>query len=335
MWHLVAAVYHLVRPPYGQCTNSVKRCERWTFPRRQTSSPGTECWHSQWSATSAPVIKQQRQHHRQRQHLGRWRGHGRQGGHGQRRHCRRQRWWFRRWQWHHRWWWRCRRQLRQWRHRRRLRQHLLWLWWYGGPRRRSSSGWWSWLHQAHHTYICGRGQQYLRDKFPCTRIYWQFPQLLPTCSYRTATGEKAKKPQPVSHPVAKMWYRKEMKFVGDFTNWNTFETKFAIKLTPGARGIQAETLYIKDSELCRKFIYRCCLYQYKVSQQKRQTIAQVFFACNTWCLRHLPDSQGEDQENHRHRVAEGMHRPRHLRHGGEDARGSQKVIRRQAIWGNL
>ncbi len=45
--------------------------------------------------------------------------------------------------------------------------------------------------------------------------------------------------------VAKNWYRMETKFVGDFTDWNTFEAKFAdrfsIELTPDARGTQTET----------------------------------------------------------------------------------------------
>ncbi len=38
-----------------------------------------------------------------------------------------------------------------------------------GPRRRRSSRWWSWPHQTHHTHICR--QQYLRYKFPHTRIH--------------------------------------------------------------------------------------------------------------------------------------------------------------------
>ncbi len=79
--------------------------------------------------------------------------------------------------------------------------------------------------------------------------------------------------------VAKKWYRTETKIVGAFPDRNAFETKFAdcfgIELTPNARGTQAETLYIRDGELCRNFIDRCRLYQYKVSQQTRQTIAQA------------------------------------------------------------
>ncbi len=85
--------------------------------------------------------------------------------------------------------------------------------------------------------------------------------------------------------VAKKWYRTETKFVGAFPDWNTFETKFAdrfgIELTPDARGTQAETLYIRDGELCRNFIDRCRLYQYEVSQQTRQTIAQALPTCAT------------------------------------------------------
>ena len=77
--------------------------------------------------------------------------------------------------------------------------------------------------------------------------------------------------------VAKKWYQKVTKFVGAFTDWNTFKAKlvdsFGIDLTPNARGTQAETLYIRDSELCRNFIDRCRLYQYEVSQQARQNIA--------------------------------------------------------------
>ena len=84
--------------------------------------------------------------------------------------------------------------------------------------------------------------------------------------------------------VAKKWYRTETKFVGDFTNWHAFEAKFAdrfgIELTPDARGTQAETLYIRDGELCRNFIDRCRLYQYEVSQQTKQTIARALPACN-------------------------------------------------------
>ena len=77
--------------------------------------------------------------------------------------------------------------------------------------------------------------------------------------------------------VAKKWYQTEAKFVGNFTDWDAFDTKFAdhfgIELTPDARGTQAETLYIRDGELCHNFINRCRLYQYEVSQQTRQTIA--------------------------------------------------------------
>ncbi len=84
--------------------------------------------------------------------------------------------------------------------------------------------------------------------------------------------------------VAKKWYQTETKFVGDFTDLNAFKTKFAdrfsIELIPDARGTQAETLYIRDGELCRNFIDRCRLYQYKVSQQTRQTIARALPACN-------------------------------------------------------
>ncbi len=78
--------------------------------------------------------------------------------------------------------------------------------------------------------------------------------------------------------VAKKWYWTETKFVGDFTDWNAFETKFAdffgIELTPDARGTQAKTLYIRDGKLCRNFI-GCCrrLYQYEVIQHTKQTIA--------------------------------------------------------------
>ncbi len=79
--------------------------------------------------------------------------------------------------------------------------------------------------------------------------------------------------------VAKKWYRTETKFVGDFTNWNAFEAKFAnrfgIELTPDARGTRAETLYIRAGELCRNFIDRCRSYQYEVSQQIKQTIARA------------------------------------------------------------
>ncbi len=71
--------------------------------------------------------------------------------------------------------------------------------------------------------------------------------------------------------------------MGDFTDWDTIETKFAnrfsIELTPDARGSQAETLYIRD-ELCRNFIDCCCLYQYEVSHQTRQTMARALPACN-------------------------------------------------------
>ncbi len=85
--------------------------------------------------------------------------------------------------------------------------------------------------------------------------------------------------------VAKKWYRTETKFVGNFTDWETFEEKFAdrfgIKLTPDARGTQAETLYIRDGKLCRNFIDWCHLYQYEVSQQTKQTIARALPACNT------------------------------------------------------
>ncbi len=77
----------------------------------------------------------------------------------------------------------------------------------------------------------------------------------------------------------------ETKFVGAFRDWNIFETKFAdrfdIELTPDARGTQAETLYIRDDKLCRNFIECCRLYQYEVSQQTRQTIAQALPACAT------------------------------------------------------
>ena len=76
----------------------------------------------------------------------------------------------------------------------------------------------------------------------------------------------------------------ETKFVGDFTDWDTFGTKFpdrfGIELTPDARGTQAETLYIRDGELCHNFIDRCRLYQYEVSQQTKQTIARALPACN-------------------------------------------------------
>ncbi len=45
--------------------------------------------------------------------------------------------------------------------------------------------------------------------------------------------------------VAKKWYRTETKFVGDFTNWNAFEAKFAdcfgIELTLDARGTEAKS----------------------------------------------------------------------------------------------
>ena len=85
--------------------------------------------------------------------------------------------------------------------------------------------------------------------------------------------------------VAKKWYRTETKFVGDFADWDAFEGKFAdrfgIELTPDARGTQAETLYIREGELCRNFIDRCRLYQYEVSQQTKQTIARALPACNT------------------------------------------------------
>ncbi len=85
--------------------------------------------------------------------------------------------------------------------------------------------------------------------------------------------------------VAKKWYRTETKFVGDFPDWDAFEGKFAdrfgIELTPDARGTQAETLYIRDGELCRNFIDRCRLYQYEVSQQTKQTIARALPVCNT------------------------------------------------------
>ena len=85
--------------------------------------------------------------------------------------------------------------------------------------------------------------------------------------------------------VVKKWYQTETKFVGDFTDLNAFETKFAdrfsIELIPDARGTQAETLYIRDGELCRNFIDRCRLYQYEVSQQTRQTIAQALPTCAT------------------------------------------------------
>ncbi len=40
------------------------------------------------------------------------------------------------------------------------------------------------------------------------------------------------------------------------------------------------TLYIRDGEFCRNFIDLCCLYQYKVSQQTRQTITRALPACN-------------------------------------------------------
>ncbi len=52
-------------------------------------------------------------------------------------------------------------------------------------------------------------------------------------------------------------------------------------ITPDARGSQAKTLYIRDGKLCCNFTYRCRLYQYKVSQQTRQTITQALPACNT------------------------------------------------------
>ncbi len=86
--------------------------------------------------------------------------------------------------------------------------------------------------------------------------------------------------------VAKKWYRTETKFVGAFPDWDIFETKFAdrfgIELTPDTRGTQAETLYIRDGELCRNFINCCHLYQYEVSQHTRQTIAHALSAC-TMC----------------------------------------------------
>ncbi len=46
----------------------------------------------------------------------------------------------------------------------------------------------------------------------------------------------------------------ETKIVGNFTDWNTFDMKFAdcfgIELTPNARGTQVKTLYIWDGKLC-------------------------------------------------------------------------------------
>ncbi len=81
--------------------------------------------------------------------------------------------------------------------------------------------------------------------------------------------------------VAKKWYQKETMFVGSFTAWDAFKTKFAdrfgIGLMPDARSTQAETLYIMDGELCRNFINLCCIYQYEVGQQTRQTL--FIFKC--------------------------------------------------------
>ncbi len=77
-------------------------------------------------------------------------------------------------------------------------------------------------------------------------------------------------------------------------DWDAFENKFAdrfgIALTPDARGTQDKALYIRDGELCHNFIDHCRFYQYKVSQQTRQTIAQALPACaNLRCLPDLPD----------------------------------------------
>ena len=63
---------------------------------------------------------------------------------------------------------------------------------------------------------------------------------------------------PVSLSIWRL-LRTDTQFVGAFPDWDAFETKFAdrfgIELTPDARGTQAETLYIRDGELCRNFIY--------------------------------------------------------------------------------
>ncbi len=138
--------------------------------------------------------------------------------------------------------------------------------------------------------------------------------------------------------VAKKWYRTETKFVGPFPDRNAFETKFAdcfgIELTPNARGTQAETLYIRDGELCRNFIDRCRLYQYKVSQQTKQTIAQALpdsttcDTCATCPTREVKIKRITDVVLQRECIFLSSSRT-----GGkdEDVRGSQKAVRRQVI----
>ena len=103
--------------------------------------------------------------------------------------------------------------------------------------------------------------------------------------------------------VAMKWYRMETKFLGNFTDWDAFETKFTdrfgIEHTLDARGTQSEILYIRG-ELCRNSIDHCCLYQYEVSKQTRQTIALALPVCKQQMrhLQRLPDPQREDQEDH-------------------------------------
>ena len=49
---------------------------------------------------------------------------------------------------------------------------------------------------------------------------------------------------------------------------------------PDARVTQAETLYLRDSELCGNLSYHFHLYQYKVSKKTRQMIARALPPCN-------------------------------------------------------
>ena len=117
------------------------------------------------------------------------------------------------------------------------------------------------------------------DKYPRTRIHLQFPRHAPITQER-----RHKNLDQCLTGVAKKWYCAETKLVGNFTDWNAFETNFAdrfgIKLTPDARGTQAETLSIRDGKFCHNFIDRCRLYHYEFSQQARQTIARLLPTCH-------------------------------------------------------